>query len=172
MDTDAAKPHVAFLASPGMGHITPLFELALHLVTEHNIQVTFLVITTESTNAQNNYLKSSNSHPDLHVVDLPPADMSGLISDDMDIVTRTSLLVEESVGPLRTVLSGLNVLKALIIDIFCTSMFDVGRLVYSSLFLFHSFSSSFHVLHVSSGAGPGGGRLVRGSTETSERPRL
>ncbi|PWA39086.1 UDP-glucuronosyl/UDP-glucosyltransferase [Artemisia annua] len=72
-------------------------------------------------------LKSSNSHPDLYVVDLPPADMSGLISDDMDIVTRISLLVEESVGPLRTVLSGLNVLKALIIDIFCTSMFDVGK---------------------------------------------
>ncbi|PWA63716.1 UDP-glucuronosyl/UDP-glucosyltransferase [Artemisia annua] len=110
-----------------MGHIIPLFELALHLVTVHNIQVTFLVITTESTNAQNNYLKASNSHPDLHLVDLPPADMSGLISDDMDIVIRISLLVEESVGPLRTVLSGLNVLKALIIDIFCTSMFDVGE---------------------------------------------
>nr|GEY73757.1 anthocyanidin 3-O-glucosyltransferase 5-like [Tanacetum cinerariifolium] len=129
MDTDAPKPHVAFLASLGMGHITPLFELALHLVTEHNIQVTFLVITTESTHAQNSYLKSSNSHPDLHVVDLPPADMSSLISDDMDIVIRISFLVEESVGPLRTMLSELNVskLKALIIDIFCTSMFDVCK---------------------------------------------
>ncbi|KAI3504792.1 hypothetical protein L1887_26511 [Cichorium endivia] len=122
-DGSASKPHVAFLASPGMGHITPLFELALRLVGEHNFQVTFLVITTDATLAQHYYLHA-NPHPDLHIVDLPPADMSGLLFEDMTVVTRLSVIVQESIRPLRSVLSGLNrpKLKAFIIDIFCTGV--------------------------------------------------
>ncbi|KAL7598576.1 hypothetical protein Lser_V15G21894 [Lactuca serriola] len=124
------KPHVGFLASPGMGHITPLFELALRLVTQHNFQVTFLVITTDTTAAQYNYLHAT-PHPDLHIVDLPPADMSGLLFEDMKILTRLCVIVQESIRSLRSVLlSGLNnrpKLQAFIIDIFCTGVFDTCK---------------------------------------------
>ncbi|KAI3504793.1 hypothetical protein L1887_26512 [Cichorium endivia] len=127
-DENASKPHVAFLSSPGMGHITPLFELALRLVGEHNFQVTFLVITTDATVAQYNYLHA-NSHHDLHIVDLPPADMSGRVFDDMTPATRFCVIAQESIRPLRSVLSGLNrpKLKAFIIDIFCTGVFDTCK---------------------------------------------
>ncbi|KAK3030541.1 hypothetical protein RJ639_039571 [Escallonia herrerae] len=38
------KPHVAFLSSPGMGHITPILELAERLALHHGFKVTFLSI--------------------------------------------------------------------------------------------------------------------------------
>ncbi|PWA21805.1 UDP-glucuronosyl/UDP-glucosyltransferase [Artemisia annua] len=115
----APKPHVAFLASPGIGHITPLYELALRLVTQHNFEVSFLVINTGSSPAQNNYL-NSNQHPHIRIVDLPPADHSD---------PSLFVIVQESILPLRSVLSSLNpqTLKALIIDIFCTGMFEVCK---------------------------------------------
>ncbi|PWA39624.1 UDP-glucuronosyl/UDP-glucosyltransferase [Artemisia annua] len=120
------KPHVAFLSSPGMGHITPLFELAIRLVTQHDFQVSFLVITTAFTPAQSKYL-NANPHPDLHIVDLPPVDMSGLVSDDMELGTRLSLIVQESIRPFRSILSELKgpKLRALVIDIFCTGVFEI-----------------------------------------------
>ncbi|KAI5353899.1 hypothetical protein L3X38_006793 [Prunus dulcis] len=34
-ETTQKKPHVAVLASPGMGHVTPLLELAKRLVVDH-----------------------------------------------------------------------------------------------------------------------------------------
>ncbi|GJU94682.1 anthocyanidin 3-O-glucosyltransferase 5-like protein [Tanacetum coccineum] len=120
------KSHVAFLASPGMGHITPLFELAIRLVTQHDFQVSFLVITTASSPAQIKYL-NANPFPELHIVDLLPADLSGLISDDMGAVTRLCLIVQESTRPLRSILSELKgpKLRALVIDIFCTGVFEL-----------------------------------------------
>ncbi|XP_076954743.1 UDP-glycosyltransferase 72B1-like [Bidens hawaiensis] len=124
----APKPHVAFLASPGIGHITPLFELATRLVTQHNFQVSFLVITNGSTPAQTEYL-NSNSHPDLHIVDLPLVDVSGLVSNDMTAFVRLCIIAEESIRSLRSVLSGIDrpKLRAFVIDIFCTGVFEACK---------------------------------------------
>ncbi|KAJ0570892.1 putative hydroquinone glucosyltransferase [Helianthus annuus] len=88
----APKPHVALLASPGMGHITPLYELAVRLVTQHNFQVTFLVITAGSTVAQDSYL-TAYPIPDLHIVDLPPPDMSNELLNNMKTVARLCYIV-------------------------------------------------------------------------------
>lgn len=44
---DATKPHVAALASPGMGHLIPILEFV-----KHGVHVSFLVVTTESSAAQ------------------------------------------------------------------------------------------------------------------------
>ncbi|GJY15114.1 anthocyanidin 3-O-glucosyltransferase 5-like protein [Tanacetum coccineum] len=109
-----------------MGHIIPLYELAVRLVTQHSFQVSFLVITTASTIAQSEYL-NANPHPDLHIVNLPPADMSGLVADDMTAVARLCIIVQESIRPLRSILcrSKGPKLKALVIDIFCTGVFEV-----------------------------------------------
>nr|XP_043606882.1 UDP-glycosyltransferase 72B1-like [Erigeron canadensis] len=127
---NSSKPHVAFISSPGMGHITPLLEFAFHLVTQHSIQVTFLVITIGSSDAQNNYIKALSPHPDLHIVDLPPANMSGILTDDMTAVAHLSLIVQESIRPLHSMLLRLNrtkVLTAMVIDIFCTPVFEVCK---------------------------------------------
>ncbi|MFS7895758.1 putative anthocyanidin 3-O-glucosyltransferase [Helianthus anomalus] len=124
----APKPHVALLASPGMGHITPLYELAVRLVTQHNFQVTFLVITAGSTVAQDSYL-TAYPIPDLHIVDLPPPDMSNELLKNMKTVARLCYLVEQSIRPLRSILNGLKrpKVKALIIDMFCTGVFEACK---------------------------------------------
>ncbi|GJS66830.1 hypothetical protein Tco_0681394 [Tanacetum coccineum] len=129
-----------------MGHIIPLFEFAMHLVTQHNIQVTFLVITTESAHAQNDYIKSFNPHPNFHIVNLPPADMSGLLASDMTDVARLSVIVQESIRPLVSILSKLKgpKLKALIIDMFSTDVFDVCKELYIPIYSF--FTTSTEIL--------------------------
>ncbi|PWA85051.1 UDP-glucuronosyl/UDP-glucosyltransferase [Artemisia annua] len=140
------KPHVAFLASPGLGHITPLFELAIRLVTQHNFQVSFLVITTGATPAQNEYV-NANKHPDLHIVDLPTADMSGLVSDDMTAVARLCVIVQESIRPLKSILSGLEgpKLKAVVIDIFCTGVFEACNDLSIPVYSFFTASAALFV---------------------------
>ncbi|KAK3224053.1 hypothetical protein Dsin_011078 [Dipteronia sinensis] len=39
------KPHVALLASPGMGHVIPVLELAKRLTNHHNLHVTVFVVS-------------------------------------------------------------------------------------------------------------------------------
>ncbi|KAK1407632.1 hypothetical protein QVD17_39253 [Tagetes erecta] len=138
----APKPHVAFLASPGIGHITPLFELAYRLVTQHDFQVTFLVIANNSTLVQTQYL-NANSHPDLHILHLPHADTSGLLSDDMTPLTRLCVITEASIRPLRSVLLGLHKLKALVIDVFCTGVFEVCKELCIQVYSFFTSSAAF-----------------------------
>ncbi|KAG8377740.1 hypothetical protein BUALT_Bualt08G0064400 [Buddleja alternifolia] len=114
------KPHVAFLPSPGMGHITPLFQLAKRLVLRHGIRVSFLVITTA---AVQNFLHSAAStlSPGLSIIKVPPADV---ITADMPVLTQTCLSLRESLKPLKSILIQLNP-NALIIDMFTTDAIDV-----------------------------------------------
>ncbi|XP_059623734.1 anthocyanidin 3-O-glucosyltransferase 5-like [Cornus florida] len=121
------KPHVAVLPSPGMGHIIPLLEFSKRLVIHHGSHVSFLVITTEASAAQNQLLRSPTLPPDLHVIDLPPADVSHLITEDTLVLTYLCLIVRESLKPLRSILTQLDRPKALIIDPFTTEAFDVCR---------------------------------------------
>ena len=103
-ETMKSQSHVAVLASPGMGHIIPLFELAKRLVVHHGIHVSFLNITTEASAAQNQLLHSPTLPPNLKVINLPPVDISALVTKDAGIVTRLCINVQESLKPLKSVL--------------------------------------------------------------------
>ncbi|KAG9135530.1 hypothetical protein Leryth_022267 [Lithospermum erythrorhizon] len=130
MEMSMEKPHVAFLSSPGMGHITPLFELAKRLVLHHGFQVSFLVITTEASAAQTEFFVSSTNDfpPDLHIINIPPVDMSPILTPDMFVLTTLCVIVQESLKPLKNIILELpNRPKALVIDIFCTQAIDVCR---------------------------------------------
>ncbi|GKA65441.1 hypothetical protein Tco_0765148 [Tanacetum coccineum] len=142
----APKPHVAFLASLGLGHITPLFELAIRFVTQHNFQVSFLVITTGATLAQNEYV-NANPHPELHIVDLPTADMSRLVSNDMTGLARLCVTVQESIRPLKSILSSLKApkLKAFVIDIFCMGVFEACNDLSIPVYSFFTASAALFV---------------------------
>ena len=87
-ESQPTKPHVAILSSPGMGHVTPLFELAKLLVTHHGFHITFLNITTEASSAQNQLLHSPNLPPHFQVIDLPRVDISNLVNDQTPVVTH------------------------------------------------------------------------------------
>ena len=101
-DTKAMKPHVAVIASPGLGHVTPLLQLSLRLVNHHNFQVSFLNITTEASAAQTNLLHSHHLPSDLHVIDLPPVDVSSFATSTT-ILARLSIIVEQSLLHLHTI---------------------------------------------------------------------
>ncbi|XP_054797888.1 anthocyanidin 3-O-glucosyltransferase 5-like [Prosopis cineraria] len=144
-DSDAMKPHVVVLPSPGLGHVTPLLELALRLVTHHGFRVSFLNITTEASAAQNQLLRSPRIPPDLHVVDLPLADVSTLLSSETTVVVRLSLIVQQSLLCLDTLLTEFTPKpRALIIDLFCTQAFDVCEQLSIPTFTF--FTASSHLL--------------------------
>ncbi|XP_057468635.1 anthocyanidin 3-O-glucosyltransferase 5-like [Actinidia eriantha] len=125
---EPAKPHIVVLPSPGMGHVIPLFEFATRLVTHHACQVTFLLITTTEDSAaaaNNHHIPRSPLTPSaLHVVHLPPADMSN-IPTDTPILTRLSLITDQSLRYLRPTLAGTTRPDALVIDLFCTQAFSI-----------------------------------------------
>lgn len=125
---EVAKPHIVFLSSPGMGHIIPLLELAKRLVTYHDFHVSFLVITTnEASAAQEQLLRSPTLPSGLDIVELPPVDVFSLTTDDMLVLTRVCVIVEESLKSLKHVLVELRNIKALVVDLFCTQAFQVCR---------------------------------------------
>ncbi|XP_051149872.1 hydroquinone glucosyltransferase-like [Andrographis paniculata] len=122
------KPHLVFLPTSGMGHIIPLFQLAKKLVLRHGCHVTFLVITTEASAAQENFFRTPAANvPGLAVVNLPPADVSEILTGDMRLVTQISVIARESLKPLKSILTELGEIAGVIIDIFATDAIDVCR---------------------------------------------
>ncbi|KAH0681469.1 hypothetical protein KY284_022554 [Solanum tuberosum] len=119
------KPHVAFLPSPGMGHITPLFEFAKRLVIHHGFHVSFFVITTGASAAQNELFRPENLPADFTAVEIPPVEnISSFFTDDMKVVTQLCIMVRESLKHLPSLLMEKRP-KALIIDLFCTDAFEI-----------------------------------------------
>ncbi|CAI0425497.1 unnamed protein product [Linum tenue] len=123
------KPHVAVLPSPGLGHVTPLLELAKRLVTQFDLHVTVLVVTsTIPSPALSQLLHSPTLPADLDVVELPPVDAAALVTDEMQLLTQLAIMVEHSLNAsLKSVLLQIGTPKALIIDIFCTQAFDICK---------------------------------------------
>ncbi|TXG47527.1 hypothetical protein EZV62_026821 [Acer yangbiense] len=145
--TTKPKKHVAVLPSPGMGHIIPLFELAKRLVVfNHDIHVSFLVINTDEDDsaAREQYLYSHSTHPPgLDVVDIPPVNVSDVVRDDMLILTRICVIVEESLKSLKSVLIKLGKPEALVIDLFCTGAFEICSKLSIPVYSFSTPSTAF-----------------------------
>ncbi|KAK1555562.1 hypothetical protein Q3G72_028266 [Acer saccharum] len=147
--TTKPKMHVAVLPSPGMGHIIPLFELAKRLVVfNHDIHVSFLVINTDQDNstARDQYLYSTPLPPGLDVVDIPPVNVSDIVRDDMLLATRISVMVEESLKSLKSVLIELGKLEALVIDLLCTGAFEICGELSIPVYSFSTPSTTFLTL--------------------------
>ncbi|KAJ1402159.1 UDP-glycosyltransferase family, conserved site [Sesbania bispinosa] len=143
VEVEASKPHVAVLPCPGMGHVIPMLELAKRLVTHHSCHVTFLHITTEASATQFGLLHSPNLPPGLHVLDLPPADLSAVISDDTPVLSHLCINVRESLRSLKSTLTELQKLQALIIDMFCTQAFDICAELSIPTYAFATTSTTF-----------------------------
>ncbi|XP_062017041.1 anthocyanidin 3-O-glucosyltransferase 5-like [Rosa rugosa] len=146
---DTQKPHVAVLSSPGMGHVTPLLELAKRLVVDLGFQVSFLAITTDAPPAQLQLLNNNPTLPsDLHVIHLPHVDMS---SND-SIAIRILQIVRESLRLLPSVLTNLNSHKpppkALIVDPFCAEALETASDHSIPTYLFLTASASFLALTI------------------------
>lgn len=139
--SNSDKPHIAMLPSPGMGHITPLFELAKRLVTHHGLCVSFLVVPSQSSTAQNDLLRSTSVPSDLHVIDLQAIDIRHLITDDMPALTRICVMLQGHFSQLKSVLMGLNQPKALIVDLFTTDAIEVCEELSIPVYSFYTASA-------------------------------
>ncbi|KAL3505272.1 hypothetical protein ACH5RR_035113 [Cinchona calisaya] len=136
------KPRVAFLPCPGMGHMIPHFEFAKLLVKNHNILVSFLVITTDASAAQNQFFESPNIPQGIRIVNIPPADMSNIIDENTLVLSRICLTVQESLKPLRSILAEVNP-KVLIIDLFTSEAIDLAKQLSISVYTFTTASAGF-----------------------------
>uniref|UniRef100_A0A0D9XTU9 Glycosyltransferase n=1 Tax=Leersia perrieri TaxID=77586 RepID=A0A0D9XTU9_9ORYZ len=125
----AARPHVAMLVTPGMGHLIPLAELAKRLARARHGGVTSTLITFASTASptQREFLASLPSA--IESVSLPPVDLSDLPSDAA-IETRMSEECARSTPSLTALLSRLATtrrLVAFVADLFGADAFDAAR---------------------------------------------
>ncbi|XP_058069116.1 anthocyanidin 3-O-glucosyltransferase 5-like [Magnolia sinica] len=121
------NPHVAILPSPGMGHIIPLLEFGKRLATLNGFHVSLFIPTTDASAAQSHFFRSINLPQGLHIIHLPPANVSGLIPTDATIETRLSIIIRESVPTLRSALADLALPTILVVDIFGTDAFSIAE---------------------------------------------
>lgn len=148
-EEESQKPHVALLSSPGIGHVTPILELAKRLVVDHGFQVSFLAITTDAPPAQLQLLNNNPTLPsDLHVIHLPHVDVA--CGDHVSI--RLVHIVRESLRSLPSVLTSLQSLKpplkALIVDPFCMEALEIAADHSVPTYLFLTASASFLALAI------------------------
>ncbi|KAM1388026.1 hypothetical protein ACFX2I_016199 [Malus domestica] len=144
MESGQKKPHVAVLASPGIGHVTPLLELAKRLVVDHGFHVTFLSITTDAPPAQLQLLSNPSLPSDLHVVSLPRVDVS---QQPIGISVRIFLVVQETLKSLPFVLKNLQPpIKSLVVDPFCIEALEIAADLSIPTYVFMTSSASLLAL--------------------------
>ncbi|RVX08278.1 Anthocyanidin 3-O-glucosyltransferase 5 [Vitis vinifera] len=98
---ESSKPHAVLLASPGLGHLIPVLELAKRLVTHHGFHVTVYAIAASASPVESQSLGSAASSKLLHVVELPPADISSLVDADAAVFTRIVVMMRETIPSFR-----------------------------------------------------------------------
>ncbi|KAJ6378732.1 hypothetical protein OIU78_028873 [Salix suchowensis] len=114
-----SKPHVVLLASIGMGHLIPILELGKRLSTHHNLDVTIFVVASQSSAAESQTLQSAMTEKLCEIVELPPVNISGLVSHDAAIFTQICAIMRAIKPALRSAISGLSFRPAaLIVDLF------------------------------------------------------
>ncbi|XP_019226945.1 PREDICTED: anthocyanidin 3-O-glucosyltransferase 5-like [Nicotiana attenuata] len=122
------KLHVGILSSPGLGHIIPVLVLGSHLATHHNVSVTIFVITSGSSLAEKELLKSANKSKLIDIVEIPAVDISNLIDANTKMVTQLCVLVRESLPVVKSVIfAKKHILDALIVDLFCTEALPIAK---------------------------------------------
>ncbi|CAI9094279.1 OLC1v1029990C1 [Oldenlandia corymbosa var. corymbosa] len=136
METPAqpnSKPHVAFLPSPGMGHLIPFIELAKRLVDHHHFSVTILLPSDGSPSpnkAQQSFLQSLPAA--ITSVYLPPPDFADL-PENTRVETRIGLSVSRSLPAIRAALTelftgnGSRLVSALVVDLFGSTAFELAK---------------------------------------------
>lgn len=128
------KPHAALLSSPGLGHLIPVIELGNLLALRLNFKVTILAVTSQTSEAESHILKSATSSINLcDILEIPPADLSGLLEDEAAIVERLCVIMRETRGAVRSALANIAPPPCvLIVDIFgseCLSMAEELRML-------------------------------------------
>ncbi|CAK9178552.1 unnamed protein product [Ilex paraguariensis] len=137
MAAQPPQPHITILPSPGLGHVTPLLELANHLVTHHSFKVSFLLYPSDSSTASDQLCRPATLPSDLHIIDLPPPDFSNIAVDDNDFVSHPPI------PPVCTLIID-HPVTVLVVDMFFIDAIDVANELSIPTYLF--FTSSTNLL--------------------------
>ncbi|KAM1128403.1 hypothetical protein ACFX15_037682 [Malus domestica] len=148
-------PHVAIVPTPGIGHLTPLVELAKRLVVHHNFSVTFIISNDRSLLAPQKKVLEALSTLSISYVLLPPVSFDDL-PDDVMIETKIGLTLTRSLSALRDSVRVLNKstrLVSLVVDHFGAEAFDVAMEFRVSPYMFLPNSAMsllliFHMPHL------------------------
>ncbi|CAL4988667.1 unnamed protein product [Urochloa decumbens] len=122
----ASIPHVVMLATPGMGHLIPLAELAKRLASQHGVTTTLVAFASTKSSTQHAFLASLP--PSITSLHLPPFDLSDL-PHGTTIETLMSEECARSVPALTEILTKLketNHVVAFITDLFGMDSFDAA----------------------------------------------
>ncbi|PIA55638.1 hypothetical protein AQUCO_00700152v1 [Aquilegia coerulea] len=141
---EISKAHVAILSSPGMGHVIPCLELAKCLVSHHDVEVSFFVPSTESSYHQTQLLQQSISNTDdLHVIILPPVDISNMLPIDVSVPVRITLIVQKSLPAVRSAILGSPRPPTVFIsDLFSTYGFEIADDLKMEKYMFSTVNAS------------------------------
>ncbi|XVE87263.1 hypothetical protein DITRI_Ditri18aG0102700 [Diplodiscus trichospermus] len=125
----STKPHVALLASPGMGHLIPVLELSKRLVSHQRLKVTVFVVAIDHASVSNSKLLQSPAGLDdlLDIVLLPFIDLSNKVEPDESFITKILITMLESVPFLRSVINKMEFRPtALVVDLFGTDSLPIA----------------------------------------------
>ncbi|CAK9174374.1 unnamed protein product [Ilex paraguariensis] len=122
-----SKLHVAILSSPGMGHLIPVLNLGNRLVNHHNVEVTILIVSTTSSPAESQILKSTTSQNQLNIIEIPPVDISSLIDPKTTMVTQLCIMMRAARPGIRSTIAAMRRCPdVLIVDLFGTETFPIA----------------------------------------------
>ncbi|BBH03455.1 UDP-Glycosyltransferase superfamily protein [Prunus dulcis] len=148
-------PHVAIVPTPGIGHLTPLVELAKLLLVHHNFTITFIIPNDGLHLAPQKKLLQALDPQAISYIFLPPVSFDDLPNDVM-VEIKMVLTLTRSLSALRDeliVLIQSTRLVALVVDLFGTDAFDVANELHVSPYIFFttaalSLSLIFHFPHL------------------------
>ncbi|OWM66357.1 hypothetical protein CDL15_Pgr013574 [Punica granatum] len=130
METPSSqKLHAVLLSSPGIGHVIPIVELGKRLVTHHGFSVTVYVAgaASQPTASENKIIEAAMNPNLFDIIQLPPADISGLVGPEAKVVTRLCVMMREARPAFRAALSALAVRPdVLIVDLFSAEHLIIG----------------------------------------------
>ncbi|XP_016731420.1 UDP-glycosyltransferase 72E1 [Gossypium hirsutum] len=126
---ETTKSHIALLASPGMGHLIPVLELAKHLVSHQSFKVTVFVVATDHASLANTHLLQSpaDSGDLLDIVLLPFIDVSDIGGPSVSFIATIVTTVLRSMPFLRSEISKMEFRPtALVVDLFGTDALEIA----------------------------------------------
>ncbi|GMJ07932.1 UDP-glucosyl transferase 72E1 [Hibiscus trionum] len=127
---EATKPHIALLASPGMGHLIPVLELAKRLVSHQSSKVTVFIVATDHASIVSSQLlqpPAGSDGDDLLVVLLPFIDISDMVGSGVSYVRKIEATMLRSVLFFRIEISKMESRPtALVVDMFGTDALGVA----------------------------------------------
>ncbi|MBA0655587.1 hypothetical protein Goklo_008057 [Gossypium klotzschianum] len=126
---ETTKSHIALLASPGMGHLIPVLELAKHLVSHQSFKVTVFVVATDHASLTNTHLLQSPAESGdlLDIVLLPFIDVSDIGGPSVSFIATIVTTVLRSMPFLRSEISKMEFRPtALVVDLFGTDALEIA----------------------------------------------